>query len=1036
MCGICGFIDREDREILDRMTAVLRHRGPDDGGMHVAPVPGRQGISLHLGNRRLAIIDLSAAGHQPMANDDGSVWLTFNGEIYNYRVIRDALMARGYRFRSQTDTEVILHAYEEWGEACVERLDGMFAFGVWDGRRLLLARDRLGKKPLYYSRLSDGGIVFASEIKAILCHPAVPRTLDPVALDQYLTFQYALAPRTLFKGIAKLPAGHVLAYEDGEVAVREYWDPSAHVSRSREGGERAIPFEAAKEELGQRLIEAVAKRLVSDVPLGLLLSGGIDSSLVAALMTRAGGGQVRTFTVGFEDAAFDETPFARRVASHLGTEHHEFRLTPNMVDILPTIVWHLDEPVADQAILPTYLICQMAKADVTVLLTGEGGDEVFLGYPRYLLHKVARRYHGTPGVLRKALALGGGHLALPWKPYISRVLGSSDDLLTRNLDWLRNFRTAEMDALYTSEFRECLGGSDDVNMWKGWANRLPGSSDLRLLQYLDLKTWLADDILMKVDKMSMASSVEVRAPYLDHQLIEWTLGLPEEYLLRGLTPKRLLKSVAADYLPREVIHRPKQAFRIPTGKWLRKDLLPFARDLLLSPRATSRGYFHRAAIEGLLSRHELGTEDASQRIWSLLCLELWQQTFLDQAGPPLRALSPLRVVSRDAESVVPSLLIATDFPPAHGGIQTYISNVYNAFPGDRLTVIGPAHPEASHYDHDRSYRAIRVGRSTGGKLPFLGTPEFLLRAFREARRIAGNGGCAITHCGHVRAGIIGRHLKKRYGMPYLVWTYGLELLDRRYRAGIARTLREADLVFTISEYTRGRLLEFGVAPSKIVKICPRVDPDRFRPDLDGSSFRDRHGLNFRPILLTTGRLTRLQRYKGQDMVLRALPRILAEAPDVLYVIAGDGGDERYLADLARDLGVEAHVRILGRIPEEELPSLYAAADLFAMVSREEQTRRGTVVEGFGIVFLEASAAGKPVIGGNSGGIPEAVRDGITGLLVNPTDPDAIAAAVIRLLTDPGLAERLGRQGREWVVREMTWDKAGQEFRDALARFFP
>jgi asparagine synthase (glutamine-hydrolysing) len=1002
-------------------------------------MPSSPGLSLHLGNRRLSIIDLSAAGHQPMTNDDQSICLTFNGEIYGYREIRSRLISRGYRFKSQTDTEVVLRAYEEWGERCVEQLDGMFAFAVWDGRvrRLLLARDRLGKKPLYYSKLSGGGIIFASEIKSILCHPRVDRTLDRVALDHYLTFQYVPGPRTLFEGIAKLPAGNVLLWADGEVAAREYWDPSMHLGPNlNDKGGPAISFQAAKEELKQRLIDAVKKRLISDVSLGLLLSGGLDSSLIAALMSRECGGKVKTFTVGFEDSSFNEAGFARDVANRLGTDHHEIILVPKMTDVLSSIIWHLDEPVADQAALPTFLICQKARSDVTVLLTGEGGDEVFLGYPRYVLHKAASYYHGAPGFLRKVLP--------PWKPafvhapgrYLLRILASSEDVLARNLGWMSSFSPEDKELLYTSDFRKSFEDVKETDVWERWATRIPQSSQVRLLQYLDLKTWLADDILMKLDKMSMAASVEARAPYLDFQLLEWALRLPEEYLLKGMTTKRLLRSLAADYLPSNVVSRPKQAFRVPTREWFEKDLLKLAWDLLLDQKAMSRGYFRRSAIEGLLIRHRAGKEDASQRIWNLLCLEGWHQIFMDQPGLSRQVSLPLYVVPRDAERRASPVLITTDFPPAIGGIQTYLTELYNALSDDGLKVIAPAHRESESYDRGLSHQVKRVGWFSGDRVPIVSALGFLVGALFEARRLAVNGECAITHCGHVKTGLIGRHLKKRYGIPYIVWAYGLEVMDTRYARDIARTLREADMVCTISQYTRSRLIDYGVDSSKIVIICPRVDASRFRPGLDGKSFRDRHGLGSRPILLTTARLTRLQRYKGLDTVLRSLPKILSRIPDMLYVVVGSGGDEQYLVDIARDLGVEAHVRFLGNVLDEELPSVYAAADIFVMVSREEHARRGTLAEGFGIVFLEAGASGKPVIGGNSGGIPDAVLDGITGFLVNPTDPDAIASKVIRLLTDPDLAARLGRQGREWVEKEMNWEKGRQEFHTQLARFFP
>ncbi len=630
MCGIAGVLDLRgrpaERPVLGRMCARLAHRGPDDEGVW-------QDGPVALGQRRLSIIDL-AGGRQPLGNEDGTVWVTFNGEIYNFKELRIRLEGHGHRFATDSDTEVIVHAYEQYGAECVKHFRGMFAFAVWDARRraLFLARDRVGKKPIFYAE-AGGQFVFASELQALLEHPGVRRDADPQAVDEYLTYGYIPAPRTAFAGVYKLPPAHRLTLEvdgTGGPRVERYW-------QLEYGPKLGVGEEEAAEALLDVLTEAVRLRLVADVPLGALLSGGIDSGLVVALMSRLSNRPVQTFSVGFDERDFDELPYARMVARRWGAEHHEMVVRPDALEVLPTLVRHYGEPFADSSAVPTYYVAKLTRQHVKVALTGDGGDESFAGYERYLGNTLAEHYRKVPwllrrGVLRPLAALVPDTLPRRHRLRQARRFLEKADLpaVRRYLGWVGYFTPEQKEELLTPEFRDRLAGYHGEDWFAGQfdAARTAGAQGMDTAPAVDVRSYLPYDLLVKMDIATMANSLEARSPLLDHKVMEFAARLPARLKVRGRILKYLLRKVAADYLPPEILRRRKMGFGVPVGKWLRGGLRPLLDDVLLSPRALGRGYFQPQVIRELVRAHTEGRQDHTYQLWALLCLEWWHREFL------------------------------------------------------------------------------------------------------------------------------------------------------------------------------------------------------------------------------------------------------------------------------------------------------------------------------------------------------------------------------------------------------------------------
>jgi asparagine synthase (glutamine-hydrolysing) len=625
MCGIAGIVfhDRErtvEPGELKRMCDAIVHRGPDDEGVFLDS-------SVGLGVRRLSVIDL-VTGHQPISSEDGRVWVVYNGEIYNHRELRKALQAHGHTFATNSDTEVIVHAYEQYGEECVSRFNGMFAFALWDRRerRLLLARDRLGVKPLYYF-LDDQRLVFGSELKAVLEHHGIKRSIDREALDSFLTFEYVPAPLSIFEGIRKLPAAHVLSLRDGKAEVHRYWDlPAA----PRPGGER---------ELGPALYDlvkdAVRLRLISDVPLGAFLSGGVDSSTIVGMMSELMDRRVKTFSIGFDDPSYNELEYARVVARHFDTDHQELVLRPDITDLVQGVVRYLDEPLADVSVFPTYLVSQIARRDVTVVLCGDGGDELFAGYEWYIADKLDRYYRRLPARVRSRwIPELVGHLrpASQKKGLVNRlkrfVEGAALPEKLEHFRWSMFLSEAEKYELYGDELKRAVGHLDSGARYIAHLGESGSADPLWRQQAADIKTYLADDILVKVDRMSMAHSLEARTPFLDYRVVEFAAGLPSHLRLHGLTTKYLLKRCMAARLPRPILTRGKQGFSIPMKNWLRHELRPLLEDVLSPARLRDAGFFNAAHVEQLKTEHLGGAANHAHRLWSLMVFELWRERYL------------------------------------------------------------------------------------------------------------------------------------------------------------------------------------------------------------------------------------------------------------------------------------------------------------------------------------------------------------------------------------------------------------------------
>lgn len=622
MCGIAGIVDIVgrrpiDQSLLTRMTDSLVHRGPDDSGLHLAPGVG-------LGHRRLSIIDLSG-GQQPLYNEDRSVVTVYNGEIYNFQELAEQLIAAGHRFRTRCDTEVIVHAWEEWGEACVERFRGMFAFALWDDKqqKLFLARDRLGIKPLYYTVTANGTVVFGSELKALLVNTDVPRDIDVYAVEDYFAYGYVPDPKTIYVGVSKLPPGHVATFRHGSAVpvVTEYWD-------LKFGDGADIDEAEAGEALIERLREAVQARMIADVPLGAFLSGGVDSSGVVAMMAGVSDEPIDTCSIAFRQAAFDESHYAARVAEHCGTNHHVQEVDASSLDLIDRLAAMYDEPFADSSAMPTYRVCALARERVTVALSGDGGDEIFAGYRRYRWHMNEEWVRGRlPAAVRRGVFGPAGALypKMDWAPKVFRAKSTLEALGRDSADAYFHSVSIMPDklrtALFSSDMRHQLGGYNAAEVLRHHVARAPTKHPLEQIQYADFKTYLPGDILTKVDRASMANSLEVRVPMLDHHFLEWATALPANLKLRAQEGKYILKKSLERFVPNDVLYRQKMGFSVPLAEWFRGPLRAKLDNILSSRPLADTGLFDNRHIGAMIEAHHSGRRDHSAALWSLVMFE-------------------------------------------------------------------------------------------------------------------------------------------------------------------------------------------------------------------------------------------------------------------------------------------------------------------------------------------------------------------------------------------------------------------------------
>ena len=613
MCGICGVYNfgtgkPTDPVALKRATDAMAHRGPDDEGFHLDGPVG-------LGNRRLSIIDLPG-GHQPIANEDESVWITFNGEIYNYRDLRPDLLARGHKFRTHSDTETILHLYEEHDLNCLEHLRGMFAFAIWDSRkrRLLLARDRLGVKPLFFWA-DSGHMAFASELRTLRELLPCPPEIDPQSIYDFFGFRYIPAPRTFYQGVEKLLPGHFLVADSTGVRIQAYWDIPPEVETNQSSAEIAA-------EIVELLRESVRLRLIADVPLGVFLSGGTDSSAVVAFMAELGAHPLRTYSVGFGESEYSELPFARAVARRYATEHQELVVTPQQLsDELPRLVAFRDEPIAEPSDVALYLLSRLAAQSVKVVLAGEGGDELFAGYPKYAADPLAGMVSALPHKFTRALIR-----CLPYRQHrVKTALEalSIGDEAERSVTWFASFSREERENLFAPEFLAQVDPSHPARVFESYLEKVRDRSPLKRMLYADLKVWLPDNLLLRGDQMTMAASIEERGPFLDQNLVEMAARIPTRLLLRGFRTKALLKDALRPYVPPDVLSRRKVGFRVPVGEWFRRPLRTLVADLLLSPHTRTRDYFNTLSVERFVREHFDGIRDRQKQLWALVNFEMW-----------------------------------------------------------------------------------------------------------------------------------------------------------------------------------------------------------------------------------------------------------------------------------------------------------------------------------------------------------------------------------------------------------------------------
>ena len=635
MCGIAGILDFKgniiDSSLLKAMCDAMIHRGPDDEGIYINEVNSEgSGARVGLGHRRLSIIDLSSAGHQPMSNEDGKIWIVLNGEIYNFQELRKELEGKGHIFKSRTDTEVVLHLYEDKGEECVKDLRGMFAFAIWDKskEKLMLARDRIGKKPLLYSFVNEK-LIFASEFRALLKHPDVNREIDYEAMHHYLTYLCIPAPLTAFKKIRKLPAAHVLIWQNGKVRIQNYWE--LDFSKKIKINESEVSCEILR-----LLKESVRARLVSDVPLGVLLSGGIDSACVTALMSQLQSNNIHTFSAGFKDSQFNELPLAKFTANYFRTNHTEDYVMPDTAQILPELIEYYGEPFGDSSALPTYYVCKTAGKYVKVALNGDGGDEVLAGYRRHLASYLAEKYSPIAKMINRS-PLRTFFNIFPDKPSRHNCVGSMKRFLDaaelnraqRHMRWIGFFSEDSKKRMYTEEFSKNIEGLDSSVFLKDLFRKAEGLDSIDAVLYVDTLFGLQSDLVVKMDIASMANSLETRSPFLDQQLMEFSASLSSGLKIRNFTLKYILKKSVNKIIPDTILNRPKRGFAIPVDSWFRNELRDYLTGIILSRKAINRGYFNPDAVKGLLESHISRKNNYGQHLWGLLVLELWHRRFID-----------------------------------------------------------------------------------------------------------------------------------------------------------------------------------------------------------------------------------------------------------------------------------------------------------------------------------------------------------------------------------------------------------------------
>jgi asparagine synthase (glutamine-hydrolysing) len=1042
MCGITGIFDTRgkrpiDLAVLGRMNESQHHRGPDEGSVHVEE-------GLGLGHRRLSIIDIST-GQQPIFNEDGSVVVIYNGEIYNYRELIPELTALGHVFKTKSDTEVIVHAWEAWGEDCVKRFRGMFAFALWDrnSERLFLARDRLAVKPLYYALLDDGTLLFGSELKSLLAHGGLKRDIDPLAVEEYFSLGYVAEPRCIFRQARKLPPAHTLCIRRGRPLPlpREYWDVRFTLANP-------IGIEDACVELNERLRTLVDLRLISEVPLGAFLSGGVDSSAVVATMAGLSKEPVNTCSIAFDDPAFDEAAYAQLVADRYRTRHFVETVHSDDFDLIDTLAALYDEPFADSSAIPTYRVCQLARKHVTVALSGDGGDESFGGYRRYRLHLIEERLRGAlPQTLRAPLfgMLGRLYPKADWAPRMFRAKTTFEGMARSSVAGyfhsMSILREPMRDELFSSRFKAELAGYNAQEVFDRHAGRADTDDPLALIQYLDLKTYLVGDINTKVDRASMAHSLEVREPLMDHELVEWLATLPSSLKLRGQEGKHLLKKSMADKLPKEILYRPKDGLRGASRTLVPRPAsrarppcrvgLAFGRDRLVQPplsRALDRcSSIRRARLQRALvdpshvrglpaqhgrchsDRHRRSPRYRSQRVMTLRILHVLDHSLPLHSGYTFRTLAILR---EQRALGWETLHLTTPKQGAGTLMQDEVDGwtmhrTPNSGDHGLLTQMRLTRRRLNQLVQSTRPDVIHAHSPVLNALPSLWVARSQRVAFVYEMRASWED-AAVDH-GFARSG----------GLRY-----------RASRALESFALRHADQVTTICEGLRQDIAVRGVAEDRITVIPNAVDAARFTFGVAADpGLRSALGLDGATVLGFAGSF---YRYEGLHLLIETAARMLPRHPELRVLLVGGGPEEDALKAQVAAAGLGTHVIFAGRVPHGKVQRYYELIDVLAYPRLPSRlTELVTPLKP-----LEAMAQGRMFVASDVGGHRELIRDRETGFLFRPDDAAALEAAVEALLAQRNIWPQIRSNARRFVETERTWAgsvaRYGEVYRRAMS----
>jgi asparagine synthase (glutamine-hydrolysing) len=1014
MCGIAGLVGgREDTASsaeVRQMCQTIVHRGPDDDGIYVHGPAG-------LGMRRLSIIDV-AGGRQPIHNEDETIWVVFNGEIYNYPELRAELEKKGHKFYTHSDTEVIVHLYEDFGAECIKKLRGMFAIALYDERRqsLLLGRDRLGKKPLYYG-LDGERLYFGSEIKAILAVAPQLAEVDPEGILQFFYFDYIPDPFTAYQRIRKLPPGHLAEFKNGTLQVERYWDLPEYGTRT------IVSEEECLEELERRLAEAVRIRLMSEVPLGALLSGGVDSSVVVALMARASSSPVKTFSIGFENQAFNELEYARVLARKFETDHHELIVDPDLWETLQKVTCMMEEPFGDSSMVPTYHVSRMARQHVTVALAGDGGDELFAGYDRYAVNLNRQYSDSIPGWVGEQYRNHVYH-RLP-DTLRGRKLSWNLSLQSRDryLDGISFLSACHRDrALFSEDFLSLAARlSDPLTQFRDYYDHAPAKDPLSRLLYLDTKTYLTADVLAKVDRMSMAASLEVRAPILDHEFVEWVTGLNAKWKYRDGTRKYILKKLAEKLgIPRELLYRRKQGFALPLVHWMRQDMKDELRQILLDSRSLQRGYFKPGAVRRIVDEHISGKRDHPGVIWQMLVFELWHRNFLEKL-PSMVEPRVWRATTGAATIPVPeqSMVMAAPLNAAYGILGgEKQERLRVAIIGPSLRKLGGQSVQANlllqNWKNDPSVEAKLVpidpefpaGIRWIEDIPFIRTivraPFYWVQLWKEIGEADVAHIFSASYWSFWLAPVPAWAIARLRGKGTILNYHSGEAKEHLSKSGVASAmLRRMGMKIVPSDYLKNVFRDFGIDAEVVPNLV----------NADSIPYRERS--NVRPVLICT---RSCEPYYAVDDVLRAFKLVQAEYAQAQLILVGGGFLESEIRRLAAKLDLN-NVEFIGRVSQEQIGAFYDRADIFINAS---------IVDNMPVSVLEAFAAGLPVVSTAPGGIRYIVEHERTGLLSSPHEWRQLGENVLRLLHEPSLAGMLAGNARH-QAQNYRWQNVREQW---------